>query len=375
MSSGGAVAKDRVHLSLFILIPLVLVVFAMGPLWIVITILSNTVGPHLSDGLPVPPAEAARASRWIGISLAAAGSTALVAGILIAYAITRPIRRFNRAFEEISEGRSPHWLGSDVSGEFAKLSDNFDRMISSLKGRQAIRQTERLAALGALAAGVAHEIRNPLGSVRGLAQLLSEDVEEPERKKYAAAIVTQTDRLNHALETLLHLARPSEPRMSREDINGILRRSVELIDFEREHKGIALKEEYRSGLPSPMVEGEAMLQAFFNILLNAVQAAPRGAVISVGTESAAPARIRIRIRNTGPAIPTEDLDRIFDPFFTTKEGGTGLGLAITHQVVTAHEGNLEVTSDGDGTAFTIDLPVKRETEDVRRETQDGTRET
>jgi signal transduction histidine kinase len=361
------VVRDKVHLSLFLVIPLILVLFALGPLWIAITILAKTIGPYLDSGLPVPAAATDKAFRWIGLSLGIGGATALAAGVLITYAITRPIRRFMHAFEDITLGRSPGWLRSEVSGEFAQLSDNFNRMLSSLKGQQAIRQAERLAALGALAAGVAHEIRNPLGSIRGLAQLLSEDETDSRRKKYADAIVAQTERLNGALDTLLHLARPTHSEMKRENLHDILRRASEMLDFELVHKGIELRRQFQNDLPGVVVDGEAMLQAFFNILLNAVQAAPKGAVILIQTESRSD-RIRILIRNTGSVIPVVDRDRIFDPFFTTKEGGTGLGLAITHQVVTAHEGTIEVTSGEDGTTFAIEVPVERETEAAKRET-------
>ena len=350
--------RDKVHLSLFVVIPMILVLFALGLPWIVITILSKTIGPYLNSGMPVPTAETEKAFRWIGLSLGIGGVTALVAGVLITYAITRPIRRFIHAFEDITLGKSTGRLRSEVSGEFAQLSDNFNRMLSSLKGRQAVRQAERLAALGALAAGVAHEIRNPLGSIRGLAQLLSEDDTDSRRKKYADAIVAQTERLNGALDTLLHLARPTHSEMKRENLNEILHRASEMLDFELGHKEIELRRQFQGDLPGMVVDGEAMLQAFFNILLNAVQASPKGAVISIQTESQPEGLVRILIRNTGSMIPAGDRERIFDPFFTTKEGGTGLGLAITHQVITAHGGTVEVASGNDGTTFTIELPVK-----------------
>jgi signal transduction histidine kinase len=355
--------NKKVHLSLFFIIPLLLVLFACAPLLIAVMILSQSLLPLWKAGQPVSPDQMARAIRLIAIDLGASGLMALVAGFLIAYAVTQPVTRFKHAFQDIISGKPSPLSGMESSEEFVHLHEAFNRMVSSLKFQSRLAQAERLAALGALAAGVAHEIRNPLGSIRGLAQLLSENSTDAQQKKYAETVMAEADRLNRALEILLHLARPLDrggvtPPLSKEDINALLHQSVELLAFERKKKDIAVIEQYQPGLPDLSADAEAIRQAFFNILLNAVQAVQPSGKIRVATRRNGTGPIQIEIRNTGPTISPEDLKRIFDPFFTTKEQGTGLGLAITHQVVTAHGGTIEVESGNHETVFMIELPVK-----------------
>ena len=203
MSFEEAVARNKVHLSLFFLIPLILVLFTAGPLWIALVILSKSLGPAWNPGLSFEPDGYQKIIRWIAIDFGVSAGLALVSGILIAYAITKPISRISGAFQDITSGKPPKHFHVETSGEFAHLSEEYNRMVSTLQGQDKIRQAERLAALGGLAAGVAHEIRNPLGSIRGLAQLLKEDNAEEKRKKYAEEVITQADRLNRALEILL----------------------------------------------------------------------------------------------------------------------------------------------------------------------------
>lgn len=350
--------QHKVHLSLFFLIPLLLVLFACAPLLIALMILSGAHFRFGNTGIAMPPDQAQEALRLIAIDLGLSSLMALASGVLIAYAITRPVSRIRDAFRQIISGRSPAPLHVETSGEFASLSEEFNRLIATLELQEKLKQTEKLAALGTLAAGVAHEVRNPLGSIRGLAQLIKEGASNGKKEKYAETIVAEADRMNRVLEKLLHLARPSSPTVRKENLNVLLHQAVELLGFGSEQKQIRLIEQYETDLPVFEMDCEAMLQAFFNILLNAVQAMEEKGEIAVKTFFAPAGTIRVEIRNTRSIIPQKIIKRVFEPFFTTKEDGTGLGLTIAHQVVSAHGGTIDVKSSYDETTFTIELPVK-----------------
>ena len=162
------------------------------------------------------------------------------------------------------------------------------------------------------------------------------------------------------LGKLIHLARPSRPSVRKESLNDLLSQAVELLAFERKAKDIKIVEQYDPELPEIEIDQEAMLQAFLNILLNAVQAMENGGKIEVATVLLTPRLIQVEIRNTGSSIPKMARRRVFDPYFTTKENGTGLGLAITYQVVASHGGTIDVQSNDFETKFIIELPVKSE---------------
>jgi nitrogen-specific signal transduction histidine kinase len=224
-----------------------------------------------------------------------------------------------------------------------------------------MRRTDRLASLGTLAAGVAHEVRNPLGSIKGLVQLLKEDLDDAQKRHYAEVIIQEVDRLNRVVEDLLKLAQPGsrEPKTCR--LNDLVRRAVILAGFEKMSKEIVLKEDYDDQIPEMKAEGERLVQALLNVLLNAVQAIPKSGEVWVKTalvKGASDRRAAIEIGNTHSTIQIKDLKKIFDPFYTTKEQGTGLGLSIAHQIITFHGGKIGVESGNDETVFTIELPIK-----------------
>lgn len=224
-----------------------------------------------------------------------------------------------------------------------------------------MQRADRLASLGTLAAGVAHEIRNPLGSIKGLVQLLSEDFQDAEKRRYAEIIVQEVDRLNRVVADLLKFSQPGSSELKPAQLNDLVRQAVVLAGFEKMKKEITLREEYNDQIPEIEVEGERLVQAFLNILLNAIQAIPESGEIWVKTAlqgNHEPVQAVIEIGNTQSSIPAKDLKRIFDPFYTTKEQGTGLGLTIAHQIITAHGGKIEVRSGNDRTVFTIGLPIK-----------------
>jgi signal transduction histidine kinase len=357
-------SKRRVQLSLFFFIPLFLILFSLAPTYIAVTLISQVVLSSESSGSVAGTAGFQTAvSRMIPVFLIS-GLIALAAGLFIAYALVQPIKRLQEAIHGVTSGNFKTNVRLDATGEFVYLGDEFNQMVSKLATQEQLQRTERLAALGTLAAGVAHEIRNPLGAVKGLAQLLQESAGSPSERKYAETIVGEVNRLDTVVERLLHLARPAGGAIEKVDLNRLIHDAVELSGYERNRKRITILEDYDPKIADIFLDREAMLQAVLNILRNAVQAIPETGTIRVKTglqmnpDLSKSRRVLIEIANTNSTISPSDYKRIFDPFYTTKEGGTGLGLAITHQVVTAQGGTIEVESGNGETVFTIELPVK-----------------
>lgn len=231
-------------------------------------------------------------------------------------------------------------------------------------------KTDQLAALGTLTMGMAHELRNPLGSIKGIIQLLMlGGVSESERRDYLERAVREVNRIDRFVAELLDFSNQSPARSIPAQLNDALHESAQIVPSLSESvaaKGIELVEDY-DDVPLVMMESERIVRAFGNILRNAYEAAAPGSRVTLRT------RVRREedgtfvlayVHNTGSFIPAAHQARIFDPFFTTKEKGTGLGLAIAHQIITQQEGTLDVTSGADEVAFIarfraeVGLPAK-----------------
>jgi len=227
------------------------------------------------------------------------------------------------------------------------------------KLQEEVRRREKLAALGRLAGGVAHEIRNPLSSIKGLATYFGGKFpDSSEDKKAAAVMVREVDRLNRVVSELLELARPSELKPRPTDINELLAHSMRLVQQDAEAKNIKLDLVTADHLPLIFADPDRISQCLLNLYLNAIQAMGAGGRLSVKSLPADRGSIRIEIADTGAGINTVDLKKIFDPYFTTKSAGTGLGLAIVHKIIEAHRGEIKVKSaPGKGTVFSILLPL------------------
>ena len=231
--------------------------------------------------------------------------------------------------------------------------------IEALQDR--VKRSEHLASLGQMAAGIAHEVRNPLGSIRGLAQYFARKFErEPDEKKYAEAIISETDRLNRVIGDLLDFARPQEPTYQACDLAGIIDHALALVRSDLDAKKILIEREGENDIPEFAADPDLLAQAFMNLFLNAAEAMPGGGTLSIRCRYLADAgKIQVQIADTGEGIPPEALGKVFDPFFTLKKSGTGLGLALVHRIIDNHGGSIEVSSvPGRGTLFTIKLPVK-----------------
>jgi two-component system sensor histidine kinase HydH len=226
-----------------------------------------------------------------------------------------------------------------------------------------VRRSEKLAAIGKLAAGVAHEIRNPLSSIRGFAQYLRNALKDkPREKEYAETIVSEVDRINRVVTDLLTFARPMEADLAPADVTELVERTVRLVQADARSRGIGIQKNL-SDLSIIPLDANQMTQALLNLLLNSLQAVSFGGNIEVGAElDPSVSRLNIWVEDDGPGIPADQREKIFDPFFTTREKGTGLGLAIVHKIVENHGGETNLQSPPPGKArgcrFTISIPIQ-----------------
>lgn len=230
--------------------------------------------------------------------------------------------------------------------------------LTQIKGLQeAIRKQEKMAAIGNLAAGVAHEVRNPLSSIKGYATYFGSLFEEGSDKKKAANVMTaEVERLNRVISELLEIARPSDIKPKETDITRLLASSLRLIRQEAEAEGVQIKTMVPDGIAPLRLDPDRITQALINLYINAVHAMPGGGTLTISAADTATG-IAITVADTGTGIPEEKMSKIFDPYYTTKNTGTGLGLAVVQKVVEAHGGSVDVKSDaGRGTMFTITLP-------------------
>lgn len=219
---------------------------------------------------------------------------------------------------------------------------------------------EKLAALGGLAAGVAHEIRNPLSSIKGIASFFAGQFEKgSDSQKAAAVMIQEVDRLNRAITELLDFARPSDLKRRSTDLRELISRSLQLIQQDAAIQNIAVNLESADDICSVWIDPDRMAQCLLNLYLNAIQAMEDSGILTVRISVDDDQYVHVTVSDTGPGIHSEQLDKIFNPYFTTKKTGTGLGLAIVHKIVDDHQGRIKVESTpGQGTSFTITIPCQ-----------------
>jgi two-component system NtrC family sensor kinase len=302
--------------------------------------------------------------------------------------ITRPLGEMAAATREIAAGRFDREVHAHSAGEIALLAESFNTMVRSLRQMRSdleewgrtleekvkqrteelaaiqarVAQSDRLASLGKLSAGVAHEINNPLGAIMSLTALTLEDLtnEDPNRENLAE-VIRQTERCRDIVRGLLEFARQSEVYMEPADLNKILLDTLALVERQSMFFNINVVKDWDPELPPVMADRSQLQQVFTNILMNAVQAMEeRGTVTIVTRHLRAERIVEVRITDTGCGISEDKIGRIFDPFFTTKASGqgTGLGLSIAYGIVTSHGGNITAQSEaGKGSTFIIRLPA------------------
>lgn len=224
--------------------------------------------------------------------------------------------------------------------------------------RTQIMRADRLAALGELVAGVAHEIRNPLTSIRGFMQYLDTCDDISEWRRYAPLLVRQVDSLNRIVTELLKFGRQRPPCIRPVQVNELIR---EIVLLSGRKSGIDVRLALQDDLPMIEADGETISQAVLNLLINAMQSVEKDGTVVIRTRWAqGEAGVTITVADNGVGIPEENLEKVFDPFFSTKPNGTGLGLAMVHRIVTAHNGSISIDSEsGAGTVVTLHLPVQQ----------------
>jgi signal transduction histidine kinase len=248
-------------------------------------------------------------------------------------------------------------------GNEAAIAVENARLYEDLKQQQsAVRRAERLATLGTLTAGLAHEIRNPLVSVKTFLQLLPDRVHDEEfRTSFLQITSGEVERITHLLEQLLEFARPSDPEYRPEDLTKIIDQMATLARNEAFKKRVTLTTHYDDELPRVVIDAKQIKQVVQNLLNNAIQATPEEGRVHLEVRrfrgKGGGPRVQIEVSDTGKGIPEEDLEKIFTPFFTTRERGTGLGLAMSYRIIEDHAGTIEVKSQiAGGTTFTVTLP-------------------
>jgi two-component system, NtrC family, sensor histidine kinase HydH len=289
--------------------------------------------------------------------------------------ITMPLLAGDRVvgFLDCWDERVPEAFASDEIAALLDVADRCALVIENSKLYQQMKERDRLAALGEMSAGLAHEIRNPLAAIKGAIQYLDPRKLPEEDREFLEIMVEEVNRLNGVVTQFLDYSRPLKPSMAPTDVNEVLQKTFKLLQPEVP-ENVKLEVDTAGWVPRVLADAEQLKQVFLNLTLNAFQAMPRGGTLKVSTRLARDelafwregARrsdlVEIRFRDDGPGIPEDARDSIFVPFYTTKEKGTGLGLAICQRIVKAHQGTIQVRSaaGGDGAEFLLTLPGLRE---------------
>jgi len=276
------------------------------------------------------------------------------------------IINLSHKFNRDTYSHEDHELLTTLANQAAIAIENARLYEDLKKSKSYIRRADRLASLGTLTAGLAHEIRNPLVAIKTFTQLLPERLEDEEFRNHFMNIASgEVDRISSLVTELLEFARPSEPKLEIEDINAILDGMILLISTETKSKHIEIVKDYATDLRPVTLDREHMKQVFLNILLNAIEATPENGKVFVKTRSFVRPDgerfVQVEFTDTGCGIPQEHLEDIFTPFFTTKNKGSGLGLSISNQIVQDHRGYIAVESRvRNGTSFFVNLPVDQD---------------
>ena len=255
-----------------------------------------------------------------------------------------------------------------VEGAFDKLKE---QSLALLAAEEQLRHADRLAALGELSAGMAHEIRNPLGSIKGTAEIFRDSLGADHKlHEFAQILVKEADRLDSILTHFLEFARSKGADTGRTDLGAAVADVVGLTAERVRRAGVEVKRDVAADIPTLAIPPDALRQVLLNLVLNAVQAMPGGGRLTITAQAGPPDRLRrpdspgaprvvcLCVADTGDGIPTEARPHVFDPFFTTKAGGTGLGLAICQRIVQGYRGAIEVEPvTPHGARFVVELPL------------------
>jgi len=278
---------------------------------------------------------------------------AVTTSFFIAGALARPIHRlteFSRRFAHTG-AKSVATPPAAGRGEVGELTQAFTQMVHDLeRSREELIRAAKLAVVGEMAATMAHEVRTPLGILRSSAQMLEREPQlSPRGHEMVRFVVSETDRLNRLVSTLLESARPKPPAFTHHDVHAIIEHALELLTQRAARRQITLTTEFRASPSTLLCDGEQVMQVILNLVLNALQILPNDGSVVVRTAIETEELI-VEVADNGPGIPAEIRPRVFDPFFTTREEGMGLGLTVVQQIIKGHSGTITVRESSQGGA-------------------------
>ncbi|MGW8311878.1 MAG: ATP-binding protein [Desulfuromonadales bacterium] len=295
--------------------------------------------------------------------------------------VRKPLQTLTVKMAQVEDGDLSVRLEPENQDEVSRLMISFNSMVDRLREAneeiqqyhyQQMERVDRLASVGEMSAGIAHEIKNPLAGISGAITVLADDFAEGDpRREVVNKIIEQISRLDKAATDLLFFGRPGKPSLDYVDANALLNKTMFFVSQHPEAKNVHQNKEFTRNLPPVWVDPKQLQQVFFNVIINAIQAMKDGGTLLLQTdlvEEQGQTFVRVLIGDSGPGIKPEDQERIFTPFFTTKTQGTGLGLAICRQLMEQQGGSIEIKSRlGEGTRVIIYLPVSKDAVPAEKE--------
>jgi two-component system, NtrC family, sensor kinase len=298
------------------------------------------------------------------ILVVGAAATSLV--VRASTIFTLPITHMMSVIKRVKRGNLDERMTISGEDELAEMASAFNRMTDIIQRNKAIEsnlaQQGKMASLGVLSSGIAHEINNPLGVILGYAGYLESKMSEDDPNyQYIHEIKRESKRCKKIVQDLLSYARTPRPTLEPTDLNDLLQQIVDFAANHTDMRGVTISTALASGLPQVELDGDQLRQVAINLILNAGGAMPDGGNLTVSTELVDSTHVRITFSDNGSGIQPESLEKIFEPFYTTKARGTGLGLAITRQIIEQHHGEIRIDSTvGKGTRVTVTLPTVQE---------------
>lgn len=302
----------------------------------------------------------------MGVLTFVMGTLAVILMFFASKFLTDPIQRLIAGVREVKGGRLDTQLTITANDELGELAADFNEMTEVLRKNKELEivlaQQNKMASLGVLSSGVAHEINNPLGVILGYAAHLENKLDPGDPAfKFVQEIKRESKRCKNIVQDLLSYARVPKPAPEETDLNALLEQIVDFAAHHTDMDAVGIDTAFDPRLPRLWVDGDQIRQVAMNLMLNAGAAMPEGGRLVVGTAMDEDDWVKMTFQDSGSGIPPENLEKIFEPFFTTKSRGTGLGLAITRTIVEQHGGRIDVASEvGQGTTVTVSLPVERE---------------
>jgi len=329
--------------------------------------------------------EKAKWSIFVTIFLIIGGTVALILLGTRKWVI-QPIAKLMDGIKNLAQGNLDQQIDLKNGDELSELAQAFNQMAVDLRKAQEriiregetrlelemdLRQSEKLATIGQLASGLAHEIGTPLNIISGRAELIKKRSEDKEAmQNNLDIIVSQTERITKIIQQLLGFARKKRPERTALNIDALLETALDLLDHQIQNHRVKVMKDWRDDLPSVIGDPDQLQQVFLNLILNAIQSMPEGGTLRLsasskiiskeGLEEGSRKYLEICVEDTGTGMEKEVIKNIFNPFFTTKDTGTGLGLMVTYGIIQDHEGWIDVESEaGKGSVFKVYLPFSQ----------------